>query len=78
MNHKTNLFVCILIVLSINLQYSISAYAIEENDTAITEKKDLMPEAEIIQEEPADVTGSEIINGTDLSVHAFTQDDQTN
>ena len=78
MNTKANLFVCLLIALSINLQCSISAYSAD--DTAISEEQSLnIPEAEIITEEDNKSTDAEIINGAeDLSVHAFAQDDQTN
>ena len=65
MNNKTNIFVCALIALSINLQCSISAYAAEEATAEVTEH--------------LNVSEAEIINGAeDLSVHAFAQDDQTN
>ncbi len=78
MNNKTNIFVCALIALSINLQCSISAYAAEEASAEVTEHLNVS-EAEIITEEDNKSTDAEIINGAeDLSVHAFAQDDQTN
>ena len=38
---KTNIFVCILIALSINLQCNISAHAEDENTKINTEQQDL-------------------------------------
>ena len=77
MKNKTNSFVCILLLLSINLQYDIAAYALDENNTEITEQQDLnLPETEILKEESKESANAEIINGAeDLSVDAFTADE---
>ena len=67
MKNKANLFVCILVALSVNLQCSISVFASGENDT-------LDLEATAI--EPENTEDQEIIDGIDLSVRTFTPDDQ--
>ena len=63
MNNKTNLFVCVLAVLSINLQYDITAYAVEENyiTTEVTTSTETVDEA----------ATAEIINGEEISTDAF-------
>ena len=66
MNKKINIFVCILIALSINLQCNISAYAEDENTTLDTEKQDLDKDTEI---------SSPIIEGSQLSAD-LNADDQ--
>ena len=69
-NNKTNLFVCALSVLSINLQYNITAYAAEENDIII---EDITP-IETVDE----ATTTEITNGPEnLSAEILAPDDQT-
>ncbi len=67
MNNKTNIFVCVLIALSINLQCNISAYARDENtSTAITGQQDLDEKSvEIIQSQNA--VGAGITIGNELS-----------
>ena len=71
MNNKTNLLICILIALSINLQCSILVYASDEADPTITTNIDSV---EIIQDETASNTGIE--EGTELTLETFAPDDQ--
>ena len=74
MKNKANLFVCVFIALSINLQCSISAFASGGNDTLSLEEQNL----KATDIKPENTEDQEIIiNGTDLSVRAFTPDDQT-
>ena len=63
MNNKTNLFVCVLAVLSINLQYDITAYAAEENDITTED----LTSTETVDE----AATAEIINGEEISTDAF-------
>ena len=77
MKSKTNLFVCVLIALSINLQCNISAYAAEENDITATEEQSLDTTLNTEVTEDKEAANAEIIDGADLSVHVFAQDDQT-
>ena len=76
MNKKTNLFVCILIALSINLQSNLLAFAQEVNDTTVEEEQALNTEPIEVQVEK--VNDTELINGVEeLSSDAFTRDDKT-
>ena len=68
MNKKTNLFVCVLAILSINLQYDIAAYALDTNDPTINENK---PEP-VIDESNTDTAIIE--EGTEFSVTPFTDE----
>jgi hypothetical protein len=64
-NNKTNIFVCALVVLSINLQCNISAYAEDKNTATVTTEQQDLDSVEIIQAENA--VDAEITNGVDLS-----------
>ena len=62
MNKNTNIFICILIALSINLQCNISAYAEDENTTLDTEEQSLDQNTDTEQ-----TTGLPIEDGNQLT-----------
>lgn len=76
MNKKTNLFVCVLVALLINLQCNVSAYAFEE-DTVITEEAS--DKTDLLEEDNAPEVINDEITREDLSLPPFTdtEDDQT-
>ena len=71
MNKKTNLFVCVLAILSMNLQYDLAAYALDENDpVAIIDEAS----TEITRDDKV-VNDAEPIEGTILTTTPL-EDDQ--
>ncbi len=74
MKNKTNLFACVLIVLSINVQCNISVYAADENIATIRGQQDTNENAGTVPVINSDTAG--IIDGTrDLSLDPFTKTD---
>ena len=71
MKNKANLFVCILVALSVNLQCNISVFASDENDTLSTE--DL--EATVIEPENIE-DQQDVTEGTGLTLDQFTHTDE--